>query len=321
MNGGVLGRFGLTGRRAVVTGASRGLGRAFATALAQAGADVAAVARGKQEVTEAAREISASTGRRALAIAADVTVRADVERMIAETARQLGSVDILVNNAGICFHRPALEVPDSEWDAVFDTNVYGVWAASTAAARVMAAAGGGVIINIGSISSIIVNRPQWQPAYNASKAAVHQLTRSLAAEWAPHNIRVNALAPGYVKTGMAPVDQPEVRQHWIEDVPMRRCATPEEIAPSVVYLASDASSFMTGSVLVLDGGYTIYLGTLPELLRCGPDAGHVACHGERFTVLPPLLALPRLRLDPARPAAPRSLIFRKPPARYVAWDP
>ena len=270
MNGGVLGRFELTGRRAVVTGASRGLGRAFATALAQAGADVAAVARGKREVTEAAREISASTGRRVVGIAADVTVRADVERMIAETGRQLGSVDILVNNAGICFHRPALEVPDSEWDAVFDTNVYGVWAASTAAARVMAAAGGGVIINIGSISSIIVNRPQWQPAYNASKAAVHQLTKSLAAEWAPHNIRVNALAPGYVKTEMAPVDQPEFRQHWVEDVPMQRCATPGEIAPSVVYLASDASSFMTGSVLVLDGGYTAAANRDPAVFR-DPD--------------------------------------------------
>ncbi len=258
MSAGVLRRFELTGRRAVVTGASRGLGRAFTTALAEAGADVAAVARGKPEVTEAAREISASTRRRVIPITADVTVRTDLERMIAETASQLGGVDILVNNAGICFHRPALEVPDSEWDEVFDTNVYGVWAASTVAARRMAAAGGGVIINIGSISSIIVNRPQWQPAYNASKAAVHQLTRSLAAEWAPHNIRVNALAPGYVKTEMAPVDQPEFRRHWIEDTPMQRYATPEEIAPSVVYLASDASSFMTGSVLVLDGGYTIY---------------------------------------------------------------
>jgi NAD(P)-dependent dehydrogenase (short-subunit alcohol dehydrogenase family) len=258
VNGGVLKRFELTGRRAVVTGASRGLGRAFATALAEAGADVAAVARGKAEVTEAARQIAARTGRRIVAISADVTERADVERMITESAAGLGGVDILVNNAGVCFHRPALEVPDSEWNAVFDTNVYGVWAASTAAARLMAGAGGGVIINIGSISSIIVNRPQWQPAYNASKAAVHQLTRSLAAEWAPHNIRVNALAPGYVKTEMAPVDRPEFRRHWIEDVPMQRYATPEEIAPSVVYLASDASSFMTGSVLVLDGGYTIF---------------------------------------------------------------
>jgi len=258
VDGGVLGRFGLTGRRALVTGASRGLGRAFAIALAEAGADVAMIARGSAEVTAAAKEVSARTGRRAVAIAADVTDRADVERMIAETAGQLGGLDILVNNAGVCFHRPALDVPDSEWNQVFDVNVYGVWAASTAAARLMAPAGGGVIVNIGSISSIIVNRPQWQPAYNASKAAVHQLTRSLAAEWAPHNIRVNALAPGYVKTEMAPVDEPQYRQHWIEDVPMRRYATPEEIAPSVVYLASDASSFMTGSVLVIDGGYTVY---------------------------------------------------------------
>ena len=128
VTGGVLGRFELTGRRAVVTGASRGLGRAFATALAEAGADVAVVARGKQEVTEAAREISASTGRRVVAIAADVTVRADVERMIAETARQLGSVDILVNNAGICFHRPALEVPDRSGTRSSRSTCTALWA-------------------------------------------------------------------------------------------------------------------------------------------------------------------------------------------------
>jgi len=258
VSAGVLSRFELTGRRALVTGASRGLGRAFASALAEAGADVAMVARGRAEIIAAARQVSAGTQRRAVGITADVTVRADIERMISETSSQLGGVDILVNNAGVCFHRPALEVPDSEWDQVFDTNVYGVWAASTVAARQMAASGGGVIVNVGSISSIIVNRPQWQPAYNASKAAVHQLTRSLAAEWAPHNIRVNALAPGYVKTEMAPVDEPQFRRHWIEDAPMQRYATPEEIAPSVVYLASEASSFMTGSVLVVDGGYTIY---------------------------------------------------------------
>src|SRR5215216_2136744 len=116
----------------------------------------------------------------------------------------------------------------------------------------------GTIINIGSISAMIVNRPQWQPAYNASKAAVHQLTKSLAAEWAPYGVRVNALAPGYIKTEMAPVDEPQFRRHWIEDAPMRRYGMPQELGPSVVFLASDASSFMTGEILVVDGGYSIF---------------------------------------------------------------
>ena len=258
MTGGVLGQFALPGRKAVVTGASRGLGRAFALALAQAGADVAVVARTEADIRHAAAGIAASTGRAITPVIADVTQRADTERMIAEAHTALGGLDILVNNAGVCFHRPALEVPDDEFRQVFDVNVYGLWVASTEAARRMAAAGGGVIVNVGSISSIIVNRPQWQPAYNASKAAVHQLTKSLAAEWAPDNIRVNALAPGYVKTEMAPVDRPEFRRHWIEDAPQQRYASPEEIAPSVVYLASPASSFMTGSVLVIDAGYTVY---------------------------------------------------------------
>jgi NAD(P)-dependent dehydrogenase (short-subunit alcohol dehydrogenase family) len=258
MSDGVLDRFALPGRKAVVTGASRGLGKAFATALAQAGADVAVVARTESDITAAASRIATATGRKIVPITADVTQRADTERMIAEADTALGGLDILVNNAGVCFHRPAFEVPDEEWHQVFDVNVYGLWVASTEAARRMAAAGGGAIVNVGSISSIIVNRPQWQPAYNASKAAVHQLTKSLAAEWAPRGIRVNALAPGYVKTEMAPVDRPEFRRHWIEDVPQQRYATPEEIAPSVVYLASEASAFMTGSVLVIDGGYTIY---------------------------------------------------------------
>jgi NAD(P)-dependent dehydrogenase (short-subunit alcohol dehydrogenase family) len=136
--------------------------------------------------------------------------------------------------------------------------VTGLWRMSKAVAPSMIEAGGGSIVNVGSISAMIVNRPQWQPAYNASKAAVHQLTKSLAAEWAPHHIRVNAIAPGYVKTEMAPVDEPRFRQHWIEDAPMQRYATPEEIAPSVVYLASDAASFTTGAVLVTDGGYTLH---------------------------------------------------------------
>ncbi len=169
-----------------------------------------------------------------------------------------GRIDVLVNNAGICYHRPTLDVPDEEFEDVFDVNVTGLWRMCKAVAPHMIAAGSGAIVNVGSISAIIVNRPQLQASYNASKAAVHQLTKSLAAEWAPHGIRVNAIAPGYVKTEMAPVDEPQFKARWIDDAPMQRYATPEEIAPSVVYLASDASSFTTGSVLVTDGGYTVF---------------------------------------------------------------
>jgi NAD(P)-dependent dehydrogenase (short-subunit alcohol dehydrogenase family) len=136
--------------------------------------------------------------------------------------------------------------------------VRALWKCSRAVGRHMAAAGGGAVVNVGSMSGIIVNRPQWQPAYNASKAAVHHLTKSLAAEWAPQGIRVNAVAPGYVKTDMAPVDRPELQRYWVEDAPQQRYASPEEIAPSVVFLASDAAAFMTGAVLVVDGGYTVF---------------------------------------------------------------
>jgi NAD(P)-dependent dehydrogenase (short-subunit alcohol dehydrogenase family) len=178
--------------------------------------------------------------------------------MLGEVTDTLGPVDVLVNNAGVCFHRPAFEVPEDEWRAVWDVNVDGVWNCSRVVGEQMVQRGTGSIVNIGSISAQIVNRPQWQPAYNASKAAVHQLTKSLAAEWAPHGVRVNALAPGYIKTEMAPVDDPAFKPHWIDVAPMRRYALPEELGPSVVYLASDASSFATGTVLVVDGGYTLW---------------------------------------------------------------
>jgi NAD(P)-dependent dehydrogenase (short-subunit alcohol dehydrogenase family) len=253
----VLDTFRLEGRKALVTGGNRGLGLAFATALAQAGADVAIAARDADRNRLAVAE-AAAHGLKLTAVTADITDDAEVRRMTAETVAALGGLDILVNNAGTCFHNDSWHATDEEWSQVFDLNVRALWKCSLAAGSVMKDNGGGAIVNIGSISGIIVNRPQWQHAYNASKAAVHHLTKSLAAEWAGSGIRVNAVAPGYVKTEMAPVDRPELRRYWIEDAPQQRYAMPAEIAPAVVFLASAAAAFITGSVLVADGGYTVY---------------------------------------------------------------
>src|SRR5215218_8964108 len=253
----VLDRFSLAGKVSVLTGAKRGIGRALATALAEAGSDVVLLIRGVEGAAEAVRELE-SLGVRATAIEADVTQADDVRKAVEEVLNRFDRVYVLINNAGTCIHRAALDVTQQEWRHVMDVNVDGVWNCAQAFGRVMVAQRSGVIINIGSISALIVNRPQWQPGYNASKAAVHQLTRSLAAEWAPYGVRVNALSPGYIKTEMAPVDEPQFRRHWIEDAPMRRYGMPEELGPSAVFLASDASSFMTGEVLVVDGGYSIF---------------------------------------------------------------
>ena len=249
--------FSLDGRTALVTGGNQGLGRAFAFGLAEAGARVAIAGRSEEKNSATAGD-AAAVGYQFVAITADITDDVQVQRMTAKALESLGRIDILVNNAGVCYHRAAFEVTDAEWASVFDLNVRALWNVSRAVGAHMRDAGGGSIINIGSISGLIVNRPQWQPAYNASKAAVHQLTKSLAAEWAPFGVRVNALAPGYVKTEMAPVDDPRYRPRWVEDAPMQRAAVPDELGPSIVYLASDASSFMTGSVLVVDGGYTLF---------------------------------------------------------------
>ncbi|QDP97422.1 SDR family oxidoreductase [Microlunatus elymi] len=253
----VLDAFSLQGKVSVVTGAARGIGHALATALAEAGSDVVLLVRNPAAVVDQLADLQ-KLGVRAFAVGADVTDAAQVEQAVGQIYAELGTVDVLINNAGICVHRPALEVSAEEWNAVMDVNVNGVWHCAQAFGRRMVEQGSGNIINIGSISALIVNRPQWQPGYNASKAAVHQLTKSLAAEWAPHGVRVNALAPGYVKTEMAPADDPKFKPYWIGDAPMQRAAEPAELGPTIVYLASDASSFMTGSILVFDGGYTAF---------------------------------------------------------------
>jgi NAD(P)-dependent dehydrogenase (short-subunit alcohol dehydrogenase family) len=253
----VLDTFSLTGRTALVTGATRGLGRAFARAIAEAGGDVVVHGRDAAAAEEVRAEIE-SLGRTAHVVLGELTSRESVDAVVSQALERAGGIDVLVNNAGTCVHRPALEVTDDEWSQVIDTNLTALWRVSQAVGAHMVQRGSGSIVNVGSISGMIVNRPQWQPAYNASKAAVHQLTKSLAAEWAPRGVRVNAVAPGYVKTDMAPVDDPQFHRFWVEDAPQQRYAMPDEISPAVVFLASDAASFMTGSVLVIDGGYTVH---------------------------------------------------------------
>lgn len=253
----VLDTFQLTDRTALVTGATRGLGRAFALALAEAGADI--IIHGRDEAAAATLQTEIQElGRTAHVVIGDLAGREGVNRIVAEAIEKAGRIDVLINNAGACIHNEALQVTDDEWSHVIDTNLTALWHVSQEVGAHMIARGSGSIVNIGSISGIIVNRPQMQPAYNASKAAVHQLTKSLAAEWAPLGIRVNAVAPGYIKTDMSPVDEPRFRRFWIEDSAQQRYATPDEVSPSVVFLASDAASFMSGTILVVDGGYTLF---------------------------------------------------------------
>ncbi|HKJ12729.1 MAG TPA: glucose 1-dehydrogenase [Ornithinimicrobium sp.] len=253
----VLEKFQLVDRVAVVTGGNRGLGRAFAQALGEAGAMVAIVARGR-EANEVAVEELTQAGIGARAYEADVADRETLASAAEQIMSDFGRVDVLVNNAGTVVHKPSLEVTKDEWDTVMRVNVDGVWNGCQIFGEYMVQAGQGSIVNVGSMSALIVNRPQWQPAYNASKAAVHHLSKSLAAEWAPHGVRVNAVAPGYVRTDLSPVDDPDLKPRWIDDAPQQRAADPEEIAPAVVFLASPASSFVTGAELVIDGGYTVF---------------------------------------------------------------
>jgi len=245
----------LDGRVAIVTGASRGLGRAMAVALAEAGADVALAARSQPDLQETARLV-AVTGRRALAVATDVTAYAQVEVLVKRTVGELGGLHVVVNNSGIARVAPLAEMSPEDFRATLDVNLVGAFNGCRAAASHLIAQKSGKIINVASVLAQ-VGLPGYS-AYAASKSGVMGFTRALATEWARHSIQVNAIAPGWFVTDMNAdaFGDPRVRERLLRDVPARRTGRLDEIGPLVVYLASAASDFMTGQTLFLDGGHS-----------------------------------------------------------------
>jgi NAD(P)-dependent dehydrogenase (short-subunit alcohol dehydrogenase family) len=250
-------KFRLDGKVAVVTGAARGIGFATAEALAEAGAFVVVADRDGAAAAKAA----AALGGRADHIVLDVTDPRAVERAQTEIVRRHGKVDVLVNNAGIAISfKPAETMEDETWHKVIDVNLNGVFWCCRAFGKHMLTQGSGTIVNVGSMSAEIVNYPQEQANYNASKAGVHHLTRSLAAEWAARGVRVNCVAPTYIETELTKeaAENSDIRKHWIDATPMARMGKPAEVAAVILFLASDASSLMTGSIVNVDGGYTCW---------------------------------------------------------------
>ena len=250
--------FDLTGQRAIVTGASRGLGHHFAFTLARAGAEVALAARGIDRLEEAVKEIEGFGGC-AVAIQVDVTDGKSVEMCVGTAEKTLGAIDILVNNAGIAVTKPLLEHAEEDWDSVLDTNLKGVWLMAQEVARRMVHCGrGGSIINI---ASVLGERGISQlPGYCASKGGIINLTRAMAVELAPHRVRVNAIAPGYIETDMnRQFFATQAGQRLIKRIPQRQLGQVEDLDGVLLLLASDASRYMTGSVITVDGGQSASL--------------------------------------------------------------
>lgn len=254
-------RLKLDGRVAVVTGGGQGIGAACAEALGEAGATVIVADMVAERTADTVKALKAK-GYDAFGVALDVTNSAAVNKVAAKIMENHGRIDILVNNAGVAKSDvPAEETSDDHWRFHMNVNVDGLFWCCRAFGSEMLKQGSGSIVNIGSMSGIIVNKPQPQSFYNASKAAVHQLTKSLAAEWGARGVRVNAVAPTYIETPLTSFgieENPEMYKTWLEMTPMGRVGQPEEIASIVHFLASDASSLMTGSIVVADAGYTCW---------------------------------------------------------------
>ncbi len=255
---GIIEKMRLDGKKIFVTGGARGIGKSVATAFAEAGADIAIVDLDLDEATNTATELKNNHGVKSIAIKADVTNPGDVDVMIEKVLTAFGRLDVAFCNAGICMNIPAEEMTFEQWKKVIDINLSGVFLTAQAAGKVMLKQGGGSIINTASMSGHIVNVPQPQCSYNASKAGVIQLTKSLAVEWATRNVRVNSISPGYIGTELklnSPDLQPLIKQ-WNNMAPMQRMGKPEELQSICVYLAGDTSSFTTGADFVIDGAFT-----------------------------------------------------------------
>jgi sorbose reductase len=252
----VLDLFDLHGKTALVTGGSSGIGRWVALAYLEAGAQVAIAARNSEALQKVADELAAAGGGRVLPIVCDVTQPEQVTATVDRVTAELGGIDIAVCNAGVVSVQAMLDMPLQEFQRIQDTNVTGVFLTAQAAARAMVEQGrGGVIINTASMSGHIINIPQQVGHYCASKAAVVHLTKAMAVELAPHRIRVNSISPGYILTELV---EPLAEYHrlWEPKIPLGRIGRPEELTGLYLYLASAASSYMTGSDVVIDGGYT-----------------------------------------------------------------
>ncbi len=253
-------KFNLSGYCSIVTGGAAGLGKAMAEALADMGSDIVIADLNLTLAEKTAEEIR-KKGVQVLVVESDVTNIDDAGKIVKSALEKFGKIDVLINNAGIVKNAKAEEMSFQDWYDVINVNLNGVFIMSQAVGREMIRRGKGSIINISSMSGIIVNTPQCQCAYNASKAGVISLTKSLAAEWAPYNVRVNTIAPGYMKTELT---KPFFEQgggltdRWMEMTPMGRPGTPDELGGIAVFLASEASSYATGGVFVIDGGYTVW---------------------------------------------------------------
>ncbi len=252
----ILDSFLLTGKKAVVTGGARGIGATCAVALAEAGADVFIL--DILDGSETVRKIRA-LGRASDCLNVDLTSEEQVERAFEKVVEAFGTVDLLFNNAGIAFCTPSEDCTFAQWRKVLAIDLDAVFLVARAAGRIMIKNGGGAIVNTASMSGTIVNFPQEQSAYNAAKAGVIHLTKSLACEWMKYGVRVNCISPGYIASDMTPESSPENwKRAWFERTPAGRMGRQSELAGGVLYLLSPAASFTTGCELKIDGGYTCY---------------------------------------------------------------